>query len=151
MRGWCQNEDICFGITKGKTVTWYSTDMVNSKRTSGAVASWWRVLKAETKTCNGTASKQQPMNVMIIVLVFDWYCPIHGNGIGTVLVSVMILSYGPLKTLEQTLALAKEQWLVRHWPDCICIWLMMTTSVFYNWGNPSSYFVKPKEDMISML
>ena len=130
------DEDGAEGFMMKDWLLYTSTDMVNWQD-HGAVASlrdfkWY-------KGNNGAWAEQ------VIERNGKWYmyCPIHGNGIG---VLVADSPYGPYRDpLGQPLVWQKE-----HWDDIDpTVWIDDDGQAYMYWGNPSTYYVKLNEDMIS--
>lgn len=74
---------------------------------------------------------------------FYLYCPLHGNGIG---VLVADSPFGPfIDPIGKPLVWQKE-----HWYDIDPnIWIDDDGQAYLYWGNPTLYYVKLNEDMIS--
>ncbi|MBQ6965696.1 MAG: family 43 glycosylhydrolase [Bacteroidaceae bacterium] len=130
------DEDGAEGFKMKDWLLYTSTDMVNWQD-HGAVASlrdfkWY-------KGDNGAWAEQ------VIERNGKWYmyCPIHGHGIG---VLVANSPYGPYSDpLGEPLVWQKE-----HWDDIDpTVWIDDDGQAYMYWGNPSTYYVKLNEDMIS--
>lgn len=130
------DEDDAEGFKMQDWLLYTSTDMVNWTD-HGVVAS----LKSFdwVKRDNGAWAEQ----VVERNGKFYMYCPIHGNGIG---VLVSDSPYGPFKDpLGKPLVWQKE-----HWDDIDpTVFIDEDGQAYMYWGNPSCYYVKLNEDMIS--
>lgn len=130
------DEDDAEGFKMQDWLLYTSTDMVNWTD-YGVVAS----LKSFdwVKRDNGAWAEQ----VVERNGKFYMYCPIHGNGIG---VLVSDSPYGPFKDpLGKPLVWQKE-----HWDDIDpTVFIDEDGQAYMYWGNPSCYYVKLNEDMIS--
>lgn len=130
------DEDDAEGFKMQDWLLYTSTDMVNWTD-HGIVAS----LKSFdwVKRDNGAWAEQ----VVERNGKFYMYCPIHGNGIG---VLVSDSPYGPFKDpLGKPLVWQKE-----HWDDIDpTVFIDEDGQAYMYWGNPSCYYVKLNEDMIS--
>ena len=130
------DEDDAEGFKMQDWLLYTSTDMVNWTD-HGVVAS----LKSFdwVKRDNGAWAEQ----VVERNGKFYMYCPIHGNGIG---VLVSDSPYGPFKDpLGKPLVWQKE-----HWDDIDpTVFIDEDRQAYMYWGNPSCYYMKLNEDMIS--
>lgn len=131
------DEDGAEGFMMKDWLLYTSTDMVNWQD-HGAVASLSDFKWYDGK--NGAWAEQ------VIERNGKWYmyCPIHGHGIG---VLVADSPYGPYKDpLGEPLVWQKE-----HWDDIDpTVWIDDDGQAYMYWGNPSTYYVKLNEDMISV-
>lgn len=131
------DEDYSEGFMMKDWLLYTSTDMVNWQD-HGVVASlkdfpWYKGDNGAWAEC-------------VVERNGKWYmyCPIHGHGIG---VLVSDSPYGPFKDpLGHPLV-----WRQEHWYDIDpSVYIDDDGQAYMYWGNPYTYCVKLKEDMISI-